>query len=168
MATNPETPSTETSGQSCAACGFARWLLGNATNAWMVSLGLLALRLMTGVIFCFHGCQKGFGWFHGPGWPGTLGMVKNLGFPPAELWAAMLIFGELGGGLMLILGFATRLGGMLTAIVMIVALATVHVHNGFAEIHGQQMLLAASITLMLAGGGLLSLWPASGLKTHCG
>jgi len=38
-----------------------------------MSYGILLLRVMVGLTFAAHGAQKIFGWFGGPGLPGTTG-----------------------------------------------------------------------------------------------
>lgn len=126
-----------------------------------MDLALLVLRLTVGAIFIFHGSQKAFAAWGGPGFHGVVNMLgpDGLNFPLPEVQAALLVTGELGGGILLVLGFATRIGGVLTAIVMIVALLTRHRADHFAGLHAQHMLLAASVALTLAGAGRISVWP---------
>ncbi|KPK58693.1 MAG: hypothetical protein AMK73_09050 [Planctomycetes bacterium SM23_32] len=132
-------------------------MLGNRTSPGACRWGLVPLRLMVGVIFFVHGSQKAFGWFGGSGFDGTVQMLSGLGFPVSQLFAVLLIAGELGGGVLLLLGVAPRLSALAIATVMTVALLTAHRHDGFFRTHLQQMLLAACVTIMVAGGGALSL-----------
>ena len=44
-------------------------------------VGLLMIRLMLGVVFVFHGSQKLFGLFGGPGIEGFAGFLGQLGAP---------------------------------------------------------------------------------------
>ena len=70
-----------------------------------LSIGLLLLRVVTGLTLAYHGTQKLFGWFNGPGLTKlSLGFEKQ-GFKPVWLWAGLAILGEVGGGLSLALGF---------------------------------------------------------------
>ena len=147
---------------ACGPCGWTRWLLGNATSLTACWTALTFLRLVLGVIFVAHGAQKAFGWFGGQGFAGTVSWVRDtLHFPAAVLFAVLLIIAELGGGICLILGMATRIAGALIVLVMFVALMTVHHGQGFFETHLQQMILAVSLALIVAGGGGLSLLSAN-------
>lgn len=127
----------------------------NYLNAWQ-DWAPLVLRVVTGVIFAFHGWQKLQG-----GLAGTTGLVQSLGFPMPELFAVLLIVAELGGGILLILGLLTRWAATFTAIVSLVALVLVHLPNGFSMATGGYeyilLLLAASVSLMLSGAGKWSL-----------
>ncbi|WP_024806595.1 DoxX family protein [Nocardia sp. BMG51109] len=81
-------------------------------------LGLLALRLILGLTFLYHGLQKLAGWFHGPGLDNTRHMLEQGGWKHIELSTAMLTISEVGGGALLILGLATPLaaGAVLASI----------------------------------------------------
>jgi putative oxidoreductase len=116
----------------------------------------LVLRVVTGLIFAVHGWQKLQG-----GLPQVTGLVASLGFPMPEVFAILLIAAELGGGILLILGLLTRLAAKFTGIVALVALVLVHYPNGFSMSTGGYeyilLLLAASVSLVLSGGGKWSL-----------
>lgn len=51
--------------------------------------GILALRLVLGVLVAAHGSQKLFGWFGGHGLAGTGGFFESLGFRPGRAFAAL-------------------------------------------------------------------------------
>ncbi|MEV0076808.1 DoxX family membrane protein [Nocardia neocaledoniensis] len=74
-----------------------------------LDLGLFVLRLVVGYTFIYHGLQKLTGWFHGPGLDGTKTMMESGGWDYPTLSAALVIAGELGGGILLVLGLATPL-----------------------------------------------------------
>ncbi|WP_459957183.1 DoxX family protein [Nocardia sp. IFM 10818] len=84
-----------------------------------LDLGLLLLRLVIGGTFIYHGLQKLTGWFHGPGLEGTKNMMENGGWDQPSVAASLLIVGELGGGILVVLGLATPLAaGALLAVIL--------------------------------------------------
>ena len=118
--------------------------------------GNTVLRAAVGLIFVAHGAQKLF--VMGPG---TLaGFFGTIGIPLPALNAYAVIAIELLGGVAMIAGLATRVIAALFAIVMVVAIATVHGSQGFFLPNGYEfalVLLAASLTLLLQGGGAYAL-----------
>lgn len=123
--------------------------------------GITVLRVALGIVFMAHGAQKVFGMFGGGGLAGTAKFMASLGLEPAFLMALLAGFGEFGGGLLLVLGLATRFGAFLTAIVSLVAMLSVHISKGFFMSSGgiefTLILLAASIAVLIEGGGKLAL-----------
>ena len=119
-------------------------------------LGLVILRLGLGIIFVAHGGQKLLGLWGGDGWTATLeGFQENLGIPQ---WLGMIaIVTEFFGGIAVIVGALTRLAALGLAATMVVAIAKVHLRNGFFLSDGgveyNVALLAMSLTLVFAGGG---------------
>jgi Predicted membrane protein len=83
-------------------------------------------------------------------------------------WAWVAALSELGGGLLLGLGFLSPLGSLAIVGTMLVAIATVHWANGFwAGKRGYEFnltLLAAAIAVALTGPGKYSLDQALGLQ----
>lgn len=130
-------------------------ILGTYMDSWR-GYAPTVLRVVTGIIFALHGLQKLEG-----GLPQVAGMLDGMGFPMPFVLAVLLIAAELGGGVLLILGLLTRASAKVLAFVAIVALFTVHLKNGFFMATGGYefilLLLAASVSLMLSGGGKLSL-----------
>lgn len=119
----------------------------------------VVLRLVLGLTMAAHGAQKLFGWFGGYGLQGTAGFfAEQLGMKPGILWAALAGGGEFFGGLLLILGLATRFAALNTAVVMLVAIVTVHSSAFFlpAGMEFALSLLAMSVALIISGGGALS------------
>jgi len=118
------------------------------------------LRLALGVPLAAHGAQKLFGWFGGYGLHATAAFFgQNLGMHPALLWATLAGCGEFFGGLFVLAGGATRLAALTTGIVMAVAVWTIH-PAGFFLPNGIEYPLAlflASVSLLVSGGGALSL-----------
>lgn len=119
----------------------------------------VVLRLVLGFTMAAHGAQKLFGWFGGYGLQGTAGFfAEQLGMKPGIFWAALAGGGEFFGGLLLILGLATRFAALNTAVVMLVAILTVHSSAFFlpAGMEFALSLLAMSVALIISGGGALS------------
>lgn len=128
-----------------------------ATNE---SWGLLTLRVPVGIIFLAHGAQKLFGWFGGYGLEGTGGFFAGLGLEPGLFLALLAGSAEFFGGLALIAGFLVRPAAAALAITMLVAIFAVHFEGGlFLANNGYEFalaLLAASVALLIEGGGRLS------------
>mgnify|MGYP006430465649 CR=1 FL=1 len=79
--------------------------LASTNNA----LTSLPLRFGLGIVMAAHGSQKLFGSFGGYGLQGTAGFFENsLGMKPGILFAALAGGTEFFGGLLLIIGLATR------------------------------------------------------------
>lgn len=119
----------------------------------------LALRLALGIIFIAHGAQKLFGWFGGYGLKATAGFFQeNLGLAPGMFWATLAAGGEFFGGVLLLLGLATRFGALNIAVTMVFAWVLAHPTGFFLPAGPEYViaLLAGSITLLFTGGGALS------------
>jgi putative oxidoreductase len=125
-----------------------------------MDIGLLLLRLTVGLTLAAHGSQKLFGWFGGYGLDGTGQFMEGLGFRPGRLHALMAGGAE-AGGLLLAFGFLTPLGSALVASVMIVAVMTVHLKNGFWLSGGgyefNLLVGVAALTVAFTGPGGLSI-----------
>lgn len=127
-----------------------------AHPASQADLGLLVLRLVTGLVFVMHGYQK----FFMNTVAGTAQFFGSIGVPLPGLAAPLVAGVELIGGLLLILGLFPRVVGALLAVNMLVAILLVHVKGGFFNPNGVEfplLLLAASAALALTGAGRYSL-----------
>ena len=128
-------------------------------------LTLTFVRLLLGIVFFAHGAQKLLGWFGGFGFTATVGAFGKMGMPLAVAYFA--IFVEFFGGLSMIFGLLSRLGGLGIAVEMCGAIATVHYHNGlFMNWYGMQkgegfeyhlLAIAIAVLIMIRGAGALSL-----------
>lgn len=128
-------------------------------------LVLPALRITAGVLMMPHGAQKLFGWFGGYGLEATGQFFQSkLGLPAGLALLAGLI--EFFGGLALALGFLTRPAAALATGLMVVALVSVHLGQGFFWTSGgfEYPLMWAMLTLGFAvrGGGRYSVDSAIG------
>jgi putative oxidoreductase len=132
-----------------------------------MDMGLLLLRLVVGVTLAAHGAQKLFGWFGGPGLAGMGQGMEALGFFPGRRHAFLAGLTELGGGLLLAVGFLTPLAAAVVFAVMVVAGATVHGKQGFFLASGGYeytlVLGLAGLSVAFTGPGALSLDTLLGL-----
>jgi putative oxidoreductase len=109
-----------------------------------------------------HGAQKVLGSFAGPGFNAFIAKNTPFGFmKPAWAWMAAAALSELVGGILIVLGFLTRVGAFLIACVMVTAIIGVHWPAGFfASNRGYEFplsLLAMAVALLIAGGGQASI-----------
>jgi len=118
----------------------------------LLSLGLLWLRILAGAGIAYHGYGKIFG--------GKMEfmtqVVAEMGFqyPAYFAWGAAL--SEFVGGLLLMLGFATRLAGFFVLVTMGVAIFVRHAADPFAAKELACVYAAIAGTLFLTGAGKIS------------
>jgi putative oxidoreductase len=87
------------------------------------------VRLFLGLVMFPHGAQKMLGWFGGGGFSGTMQGMTGMGLPAIVVFLVILI--EFFGSLGLILGFLGRVSAFGVLCVMLGAIFTVHLPNGF-------------------------------------
>ncbi|MBT4374333.1 MAG: DoxX family protein [Nitrospina sp.] len=122
-------------------------------------------RVILGCVMFPHGVQKLFGWFGGFGFTNTMTyFTQTAGLP--WIIAFLIIMGESLGSLGLIVGFFTRLSALGLIFIMVGAITTVHIPNGFFmnwfgknagegfEYH--LLVIGMSIPLLISGGGKYS------------
>ena len=122
-------------------------------------------RVMLGCVMFPHGAQKLLGWFGGFGFTNSMTyFTQTAGLP----WvvAFLIVMGESFGSLGLILGFFTRLSAFGLICIMLGAIITVHIPNGFfMNWFGKQagegfeyhlLVIGISIPLLINGGGKYS------------
>jgi putative oxidoreductase len=119
-------------------------------------IGALILRITLGVIFFIHGVVK----FQG-GIENTAGWFESLGLPGVTAYGVALL--EIIGGILLIIGLATRLVAALFALLMIGATVKVKLAIGFlgnGQMAGYELdlaFLAIAVYLVINGSKLFSL-----------
>ncbi|HYA62015.1 MAG TPA: DoxX family protein, partial [Candidatus Sulfotelmatobacter sp.] len=116
-------------------------------------------------VFFAHGAQKLLGWFGGFGFSGTVGAFTKMGMPVALVF--FVIFVEFFGGLSMLFGLLSRLAGLGITALMIGAILTIHIHNGFfMNWIGRQkgegfefhlLAIALAVLILVHGAGALSL-----------
>lgn len=131
-----------------------------------MDIGLLLIRLVIGGTIAAHGAQKLFGWFGGYGIAGTGGWLESLGFRPGRVQAVVSGLSEFGGGVLLALGLLTPLGAAAIAGVMLVAIGSVHISNGFFNGGGgyefNLVLALGALAIAFTGPGEISVDKALG------
>jgi putative oxidoreductase len=119
------------------------------------SIGLTALRIVLGVVFIAHGAQK-----FAQGIPNVAQGFSGMGVPLADVAAPLVAGLELVGGVLLVLGSATRVVGVLLAVDMVVAGLLAHASSGFYSQDGGfeyvLVLAVASLVVALTGPGRFS------------
>ncbi|MDR7235440.1 DoxX family protein [Neobacillus drentensis] len=119
-------------------------------------IGALILRVTLGAIFFIHGVVK----FQG-GIENTAGWFESLGLPGATAYGVALL--EIIGGILLIIGLATRLVAALFALLMIGATVKVKLAIGLlgnGQMAGYELdlaFLAIAVYLVINGSKLFSL-----------
>ncbi len=95
-----------------------------------MNVGLLAVRVVVGLLIAGHGSQKLFGWFGGGGVAATGRNFESLGYQPGRHMAVLAGLSEFVGGLLLALGLLSPLGAAAIVGTMVNAIAATHLGNG--------------------------------------
>ena len=118
-----------------------------------VSLALLLTRVGLAAVFMYHGAQKMFGAFGGPG---LSVMMEKMG----PVLGFLVSFGEFFGGLALLVGLLSRFSGASLAVIMVGAIVMVHGKNGFSGEGGFEfnfVLMLMALAIFIAGPGKIAL-----------
>ncbi|GFM68212.1 DoxX family protein [Pseudomonas cichorii] len=122
--------------------------------------GLTVLRIIVGIIFIAHGSQKLFGAFGGYGLEGTAQFMASQGLNPGYLMALLSGSVEFFGGLAVLIGLLARPAALGLAVLLLVAIFSVHIGNGlFMANNGYEFalaLLGGAIAILIEGAGKLS------------
>lgn len=117
---------------------------------------IILIRLVVGAVFLSEGIQK----FLFPAIRGA-GRFEKIGLPQPELLGGFVGFFEITCGLLILVGFLTRLAVVPLMVIMLVAFTTtksqVYLEKGFWELlHGSRTdwsMLLGSLFLFIKGGG---------------
>ena len=123
--------------------------MSSARYSAAANLGLLLMRLMLGAVFVFHGSQKLFGVFDGPGLQGFATQLEKLQVPMPMASALAVALAELAGGFTLATGVGTRLFAIPLLLTMFVAVYKVHSNAFDARENGMEYPL--TLAVMVAG-----------------
>lgn len=118
-----------------------------------LDLALLILRVVLAAVMLAHGLPKI------TGFSGTAGFFGSAGVPAPAVAAAFSALAEVGGGILVLLGVAVDIAGLLIAVDMIGAIVFVHFKNGFSAQGGWEWpfaLLGIALALAFAGPGAYS------------
>ena len=125
--------------------------------------GKLILRLTLGILILLHGLAK----LTGGGVGGISGMLSSHGLPGFLAYGVYI--GEIVAPVLLIIGVYTRLGGLIIAINMVVAILLAHAgqigsmtNNGGWALELQGMFLFAAVAVALMGAGRFSVGGTGG------
>jgi putative oxidoreductase len=116
-----------------------------------LDLALLILRLALAALLLYHGLPKlmNFG--------SAVGAFQSMNVPAPSIAAAYAVFAEVIGGLLLLLGVAVDLAGIIVVIDMLGAIFIVHWANGFDFTKGGWehpfTVLCMALAVALAGAG---------------
>ena len=143
-----------------------------------MSIALLALRLVTGLLFMGHGLQKLVPAKYSPpllkatGPRPLAGFFEQLGLRPGLATVVLAGLGELGGGLLLASGLVTPLATLLLAAVMTTAILSVHIRKGIWNTDGGIELpltyLTIAFVVTAVGPGTLSIDAWAGISNWVG
>ncbi len=114
------------------------------------------LRVVTGFMFFMHGYGK-----FNMGIEAVSGFFGSAGIPLANVVAYVVTYGEMIGGVMLILGFCTHWVSKLNIVIILGAIYFVHLTNGYGSADGGYeyplLILAVSVLILTHGAGKYSL-----------
>ena len=122
------------------------------THSTVYSLCVLLMRVMLGGMIASHGLNKFFG---GGKIAGTAGWFDSMGMRPGRLNALLAATTEVGVGLLLIVGLLTPLACAGLVSIMVVAIITVHLKNGFFVFNagqGIEYCLVVAVMAIALGG----------------
>ena len=122
----------------------------------------LVLRITLGLVMFPHGAQKLLGWYGGFGFSGTMGFFTETMHLP-WIVALLVIVGEFFGSPGLIAGLLTRFTAASFMVIMLGAITTAHLQNGFfMNWLGKQqgegyeyhlLVIGMSLALLVTGAG---------------
>jgi putative oxidoreductase len=134
----------------------------NQTGAISEDFGKLLLRVTLALLILLHGISKVIG-----GVAFITGTVAKMGFPPALGY--LVYVGEVIAPLLVLFGVWARLGGLIIAINMVVAILLAHTSQLFTisktggwALELQGMYLVSALAVALLGAGRYSVGGAGG------
>lgn len=116
---------------------------------WLDDFGILVIRLMLGVVFVFHGSQKLFAFFDGPGLAGFAQYIESINLPYPAYGAVLAGAAEFLGGLALITGFGMRT--MTVPMIFAMGVASWYVHGHTFSIQNNGMEYPLTLGVLLFG-----------------
>ncbi len=133
----------------------------NPVYSFFATRGSLApffIRLSVAAVFFYHGVQKTFGWFGGPGWTKTLALwTSPESYNVPYVVGALVLITGLTVCIALLFGLFTRLAALTVVLIMGGVLIFTQEGASFDAVEFPIVLIAAGLSLMITGGGYLSL-----------
>ena len=108
-----------------------------------MNLGILFIRLFLGITFIIHSSQKVFSGFGEP-----MSMMESLGVP-AFIGIILALF-ELIGGILIVCGLFINFMASGFIVIMLGALFTVHLKQGYMDSEFVVALLIMSVSMLLS------------------
>lgn len=122
------------------------FMMNETHRMYMRTYGTLAARVFIGALFVLAGYGKV------TGFAGTAGYIASAGLPFAELLTLLAIILEIGGGVLIILGYRIGLGAGALILFTLATLIFFHAPSTWAEAPQQQTTFMKNLALI---GGLL-------------
>lgn len=116
-----------------------------------LDIALLIGRLVVGLVFLLAG------WGKLNGIEAVQGFFGDVGVPLAGVTAWIVALIEFVGGIMVLVGYKTRIAAALLALVMVGAIVFVKLSQGWDAMRLDLALFALATTLYLAGAGSMSI-----------
>ncbi|MGI9174805.1 MAG: DoxX family protein [Rhodothermales bacterium] len=130
---------------------YQRFFIGAAPRAALTDVGLLILRVVTGLALALaHGLGKM------PPSDRFVGMVEGLGFPAPGLFAWGSGFAELVCGLLLAVGLLTRPAALFIVLNMTVVVFLAHGGDAFGDREKGLLFGVIALTFLIIGAGRYS------------
>lgn len=102
-----------------------------------------------------------YGYMKLTGFAGATGYMTKMGLPAPTLAAALAVIIELGGGLLVLIGYQTRLVALALAVYVFIAALIAHAHfgdpNQMSHFMKNMAIVGGGLFLMATGGGAWSL-----------
>jgi putative oxidoreductase len=118
-------------------------------------LALLVGRIFYASLFCL------FGYFKLTGYAGAVTYMAGKGLPAPALFAVLAIIFELGGGLLMLVGYHTRLVALALAVYTLAASLIAHTHfgdlNQLTHFFKNMAIIGGSLAFFASGAGAYSL-----------
>ena len=102
-----------------------------------------------------------YGYFKLTGFAGTTGYMAKMGLPAPAVSAALAVIIELGGGLLILIGYQTRLVALGLAVYVFIAAMIAHTNfgdpNQLSHFMKNMAIVGGGLALLANGAGALSL-----------
>jgi putative oxidoreductase len=102
-----------------------------------------------------------YGYFKLTGYTGTVAYMAKQGLPAPAAFAALAVLFELGGGLLMLVGYQTRWVALALAIYVLVAAFIAHAHfgdgNQMSHFFKNMAIVGGSLAFVAFGAGAYSL-----------